>query len=87
MNRDDRVMLGRLEEKMTNIHEDVRDIQKKISRVKGCVNENVTKIATLKTSFKNHITGHNISREWKMWIPSVIAVGIAFVALVIKVGV
>lgn len=86
MNNGDREFLGRLDERMKNMHEDVKDIQKKMSHVKGCVNENVTKIATLKTNLENHVKSHDVSRGWKMLIPSVVAIAVAAVALLIRVG-
>jgi len=86
MNRDDKVILTRLEEKIINVHDDVIEIKNKIIKIKGCIDEHNREIAVTQTKLDNHLTSHETSRNWMMWIPSFVAVIVAILALAIKVG-
>lgn len=85
LNGDNAVLLARIEERLTNFKDDVKEevseIKKLFSNVFTKLNNNSKQITTNTTNIKNHTTNQDITRSWKQWIPSVIAILIAAIAV------
>ncbi|MHA1641391.1 MAG: hypothetical protein ACTSVX_01525 [Promethearchaeota archaeon] len=53
-----------------------------ISNIKGCIDEDRIEIMKIKTRFSDHLKSHKEGVKWAMWIPSLVAVVIAFISLI-----
>ena len=93
MNKNDRVAIARLEEKVKsiedkieNMHGDIREIAESTKHIRTCITSNKIKIATLTTKLNNHLQAHETGTRWIMFIPSLAAVIVAIIALAMRVG-
>lgn len=92
MNGEDRLMITRLDQKVKDIKDDVSEIKTICNTLKESQGKISIQAVKLETIMTNHLSHHmEINRQsmeanrWIRWVPSVIAVCIAGIALIYSV--
>ena len=58
MNNEEKSLIIRLDERVKNMHDDIKEIIDTTKGVKGCVNNNTKSMVRIDTTLKNHLSGH-----------------------------
>jgi hypothetical protein len=86
MNGEEKKMVIRLEERITNIQDDIKEIKIMVGSIQGCINSNEMAISKLDNSLANHIKDHrliaSLSKDQWTKIVSICAVISAVVGIV-----
>ena len=85
MNKNEKSMIARLDERTKLIHDDIKDMKNSISRIRGCISTNEKHAVKLDAKLEGHLGSHVATRQWIMWLPSMAAVVASMIALYIGI--
>lgn len=77
----DSEMIARLEERVKEMQDDVKEIKKSCNYKTGCIGTQLDTInkqlIEIQTNLTNHLHHHELHDKWIQWLPSVAAVFVA----------